>query len=126
MPASKQLAVILAKRDPIKYKSIIDRAALNGYHDFKFDRIPGHPEWAEDVCPKMALVDDLSSFPELNDLRELAMNGEWDDTGDDEDAMVMRGWLMDEDSPDAMFKMLGFNPPSSKERRQYKIKKTFN
>lgn len=53
---------------------------------------------------------------------ELAMNGEWDE----EDAAVMRGFLMDENSPDAMFKLLGFSPPSSKERRQHKIKKMFN
>lgn len=126
MAASKTLAVILSRRDPVKYKAIIERAALNGYHDFKFDTIPGHPEWAEDVCPKLALVDDLSAFPELADIRQAVMDGEYDDTGDEEDAMVMRGWLMDENSPDAMFKMLGFNPPSSKERRQWKIKKTFN
>jgi hypothetical protein len=126
MPASKQLAVILSQRDPVKYKAIIERAALNGYHDFKYDRIPGHPEWAEDVCPKITLVDDLSQFPELNDLRELAMNGEWDDAGDEEDALVMRSWLMDENQSDAMFKMLGFKPPSSKERRKWKIKKMFN
>jgi hypothetical protein len=126
MPASKLLAVTLSQRDPVKYREIIDRAANNGYHDFKFDRIPGHPEWAEDVCPKMRLVQDLSAFPELNDIRQLAMEGEWDDTGDDEDAMVMRNMLMDENVPDAMFKMLGFNPPSSKEKRRHKIKKTFN
>lgn len=126
MPASKLLAIVLSQRDPVKYKAIIDRAANNGYHDFKFDSIPGHPEYAEDVCPKMRLVDDLSAFPELNDIRELAMNGEWDDIGDEEDALVMRGWLMDENSPDAMFKLLGLNPPSSRERRQWKIKKTFN
>lgn len=126
MPASKLLAIVLSQRDPVKYKAIIERAANNGYHDFKFDSIPGHPEYAEDICPKIRLVDDLSAFPELNDIRELAMNGEWDDVGDEEDALVMRGWLMDENSPDAMFKLLGFNPPSSKERRQWKIKKTFN
>jgi hypothetical protein len=126
MPASKQLAIILSQRDPVKYKALIERAALNGYHDFKHDRIPGHPEWAEDICPKMTLVDDLSQFPELSDIRDRAMNGEWDDTGDEEDAMVMRNMLMDENSPNAMFKMLGFNVPSSKERMKHKIRKTLN
>lgn len=126
MPASKELAEILSKKDPEKYKAIIERAANNGYHDFKFDRIPGHPEYAEDNCPKMRLVYDLSAFPELNDIRELAINGEWDVVGDEEDSEVMRGVLMDDDAPDALFEQLGFHVPTSKERRQWKMKKTFN
>lgn len=126
MAASKDLAEILSKRDPEKYKAIIERAANNGYHDHKFDKIPGHPEYANTACPKMQLVQDLSFFPELNDIRSRAMDGEWDDPADGEDAEEMRGWLMDDNAPDEFFKQLGFRIPSSKERRQWKIKKTFN
>lgn len=39
-----------------KYDAIIIRAANNGYHDFKFTDIPGHPEYADCNCPKMKLV----------------------------------------------------------------------
>lgn len=126
MAASKELAEILAKRDPEKYKAIIERAANNGYHDHKFDKIPGHPEYANTDCPKIQLVSDLSAFPELSDIQQRAMDGEWDDPADEEDQEEMRGWLMDENAPDAMFKQMGFRIPSSKERRQWKMKKTFN
>lgn len=124
--ASKDLAEILSQRDSEKYKAIIERAANNGYHDHKFDKIPGHPEYAETNFPKKQLVQDLSAFPELNDIRQRAMDGEWDDPADEEDAEELRCWLMDENSPDEMFKQMGFRVPSSKERRQWKIKKTFN
>jgi hypothetical protein len=126
MAASKELAKILAEKDPEKYKAIIERAANNGYHDHKFDKIPGHPEYGVTACPKMQLVSDLSAFPELNDIRQRVMDGEWDDHADAEDAEEMRGWLMDENVPDEMFKQMGFRVPSSKERRQWKMKKTFN
>jgi hypothetical protein len=126
MTPSKLLAEILSKRDPVKYKAIIERAALNGYHDHKFMKIPGHPEWAEDACPKMRLVDDLSIFPELNDIRQQVMDGEFDDGADQEDQQEMRGWLMDENSSDAMFEQLGFAVPTKQERRKWKYKKFFN
>lgn len=126
MAASKDLAEILSQRDPEKYKAIIDRAANNGYHDHKFDKIPGHPEYAETNCPKVQLVQDLFAFSELHDIRERVMNGEFDDPADEEDAEEMRGWLMDENSPDEMFKQMGFRIPTSEERSHWKIKKTFN
>lgn len=126
MAASKELATILAERDSEKYKAIIERAANNGYHDHKFDKVPGHPEYGETACPKIQLVTDLSAFPELAEIRQRVMDGEWDDPADEEDAEEMRGWLMDDDVPDAMFKQMGFRVPSSKERRQWKMKKTFN
>lgn len=127
MPASKELAIILAQRDHEKYKAIIERAANNGYHDHKFDKIPGHPEYGEATpCPKIKLVDDLSKFPELNDIREQVMDGDFDDPADVEDQEEMRGWLLDDNSPDDMFKALDLRVPSNKERLKHRMKKTFN
>jgi len=91
MPQSKDLAEILTSRSPVKYKKIIERAALNGYHDHKFDKIPGHPEFGECVCPKMQLVQDLMQFPELKDIREDVISGKYDDRADTEDQQEMRG-----------------------------------
>ncbi len=116
MPASKDLAEILAKRDPERYKAIIERAANNGYHDHKFDKIPGHPEYGDIDCPKIQLVADLALFPELSDIREAVINGEYDDPADAEDQEEMRGWLIRDGAPDAMFKEMGFRVPTAQER----------
>jgi len=120
------LAEILRKRDAEKYKAIIERAALNGYHDHKFDKIPGHPEYGECTCPKVQLVKDLSVFPELEDVRQDVMNGKYDEPADKEDQEEMRGWLMDDNSPDGMFTMLGFEIPTKEEREKRKNGKLFN
>jgi len=126
MSATKDLAEILSKRDPIKYKALIERAANNGYHDHKFDKIPGHPEYGFCTCPKMQLVSDLGVFPELKDIRQQVMDGVYDEPADKEDQAEMRGWLMDEGSPDAMFTTLGFDVPTKQEREQWKKKSKFN
>lgn len=120
------LAEILSKRNPEKYKSIIERAALNGYHDHKFDKIPGHSEYGECVCPKIQLVDDLSTFPELNDIRQEVMDGKYDEPADETDQEEMRGWLLDDNSTDVMFKTLGFKVPTKEEREQWHNKKILN
>jgi hypothetical protein len=126
MAASKDLAEILRKRDPSKYKAIIERAELNGYHDHKFDKVPGHPEYADAICPKMKLVDDLGTFDELRDIRQQVMDGKYDDPCDPDDQEEMRGWLMDDNSTDAMFTMLGFKIPTQEERTARKNGKAFN
>lgn len=126
MAATKDLAEILSKRDAEKYKSIIERAANNGYHDHKFDKIPGHPEYGEDVCPKIALVGHLSQFPELSDIKQQVMDGMYDEPADEEDKAEMRGWLMDENSPDSAFKTLGFAIPTEQERKDWKQKSKLN
>lgn len=126
MAASKDLAGILSARDAEKYKAIIERAANNGYHDHKFDNIPGHPEYGETVCPKMQLAEDLAAFPELNDIRTRVINGEFDDPADAEDAAEMRLWLLDDNASDEMFKQLGFEVPTYAERVTHKKKKTLN
>lgn len=123
---SKQLAEVLTKRDPVKYKAIIERAANQGYHDHKFDKIPGHPEYGDAPCPKITLVEDLSEFPELIDIQQQVMDGEYDDPADEEDLEEMRGWLMDDNSPDEMFKAIGLRIPTYEERRQRKSKSNSN
>lgn len=123
---TKDLAGILTKRDPEKYKSIIERAALNGYHDHKFDSIPGHSEYGECICPKIQLVNDLSPFPELKDIIAEVMDGVYDEPADETDQAEMRGWLMDENSPDEMFRQLGFKVPTSDERKNWHKQKELN
>lgn len=124
--SSKYLAVILAKRDPEKYKSIIERASLNAYHDFKFDQIPGHPEYGDTICPKIQLVEDLSRFPELNDIRKAVMDGEYDDAPDEVDDFSMRLVLIEQGTPDAIFQLLGFKVPSVDEREKTERAKNSN
>jgi hypothetical protein len=126
MPATKDLAEILSKRDPIKYRAIIERAALQGFHDHKFDSIPGHPEYAECMCPKMELVNQLAAYPELSDIRQQVMDGVYDEPADKEDQAEMRGWLIDDNSPDGMFTALGFEIPTKEERELWKQKSKMN
>lgn len=126
MAGTKDIAQILTSRDPGRYKSIIERAELNGYHDFKFDSIPGHPEYAECVCPKIQLLEDLSKFPELEDIRQNVIGGEYDEPPDAEDQVQSVNILMDENAPDGMFKMLGLKIPTAKEREEWHNKKMYN
>jgi hypothetical protein len=123
---SKELANVLRNIDADKYKHIIERAALNGYHDHKFDSVVGHPEYAECICPKMQLVEDLTPYPELNNIREDVMNGVYDDKADEQDAAEMRMWLLDDNAGDGMFKALGFEVPTKEERQQHFNKKSLN
>lgn len=126
MGQTKDLSEILRQRDAEKYKAITERAALNGYHDHKFDKIPGHPEYGECNCPKMQLVQDLSLFPELEDVRQDVINGKYDEPADKEDQEEVRGWLMDDNSPDGMFTVLGFEIPTKEERETRKKGKILN
>lgn len=123
---TKDLAEILSKRDAEKYKSIIERAGNNGYHDHKFDKIVGHPEYGECMCPKIKLVEDLSVFPELSDISQDVISGKYDEPADLEDQAEMRGWLMDDNAGDGMFEMLGFAVPTQEEREQWKKNKILN
>lgn len=126
MAASKDLAEILSKRNAEKYKSIIERASLNGYHDHKFENIPGHAEYANCICPKMQLVEDLNAFPELSDIQQQVIDGVYDDPADAEDQAEMRLWLMDDNAPNAMFAQLGFDIPTEEERQQHQKRKLLN
>lgn len=113
---TKDLADILRQRDDEKYKHIIIRAANNGYHDHKFEKIPGHPEYGDCLCPKMQLIDDLSPYPELLDIIRQVVNGDFDEPADEQDQQEMRGWLINDGAPDEMFKQMGFAVPTEAER----------
>ena len=90
----KDLVNILSERNKYgKYDAIIERAKNKGYHDFKFDSITNHPEYGDCFCPKAQLVEDLSLFPELNAIRADVMKGVYDESPDEDDNKIMRGWL---------------------------------
>lgn len=63
-----------------KYDKIIERAKENGYHDFKMD-----DEKYDSICGKMDLVSHLSIFPELEDIRQGVINGDYDESPDSDD-----------------------------------------
>jgi len=112
-----EIAKILSeRRGGEKYRVIIERAANNGYHDHKFDKVPGHPEYGQCICPKVQLVTDLSKFPELDDIKQDVMNGKYDEPADAQDQEEMRGCLIEDNAPDGMFKELGLKPPTQAER----------
>lgn len=108
--------ILKERRGGEKYRAIIDRAANNGYHDHKFDKIPGHPEYGECICPKVQLVKDLQKFPELSDITKDVMDGKYDEPADEQDQEEMRGWLIADNAPDVMFKEMGFKLPTEAER----------
>lgn len=126
MGQSKDIAEILRQRDPEKYKHIIQRADLNGYHDFKHDKVPGHPEYADCIGPKAQLVSDLHPYPELADIMKRVMDGEFDESPDEEDTQELRQNGMDENWPDSMFKAIGLEPPTEAERFLHEKRKRKN
>jgi hypothetical protein len=54
------------------------------------------------------------------------MAGKYDETLDTEDQQEMRGWLMDDGSPDSMFEALGFAIPTKQERETRQRQKSLN
>ncbi len=89
------------------YDTIIERAKNNGYHDFKHDQ---NPLYDDCICPKTKLVEDLEKFPELNDIRLSVMNGDFDESPDEEDNEIMLGWLLkDGEKGQKMADILGLN-----------------
>lgn len=64
------LVEVLKKRnDNHLYDQIIYDAAHGRFHDFESD----------EVAPKMVLVAELRKFPELSDVVNMVMQGEFDD-----------------------------------------------
>lgn len=122
---TKDIAAILTERDAEKYAHIIVRAALNGYHDYKSDNIPGHPEYGY-APPKLQLVVDLAAYPELGDIRQRVINGDFDESPDDEDELDTWGMLMNTNAGDFMFKILGLQVPTQQDREAWKIKSKLN
>lgn len=78
-----------------KYDEIIAEAKAGEYHDYKNNKYP---------CGKVAVVGKLSQFPELNHIRQAIMDGEYDESPDEEDKARMRADLGDDPE---MIKMLG-------------------
>ena len=76
--------VLIKRNTDGKYHDIIERARKKGYHDFKCE-----DEYPDCVCPKVDLVHDLSKFPELQDIRNDVVNGEYDESPDDDDKRKM-------------------------------------
>jgi len=93
---NKELVEELEKRNVEgKYDQMIRKAKLNWYHDFKApDEAPGGT--------KLDLVNDLANFPELNDIRRDVINGEYDESPDEEDKENMRAY-----APKSLWKSLG-------------------
>lgn len=114
---TKDLATILSSRDQNKYRDIIVRAANNGYHDHKFNKVPDHPEYGQCLCPKVQLVCDLQQFQELSDIRQQVIDGVYDEPADEQDQQEMRGWLIEDGAPDALFDQMKFKRPTVSERQ---------
>lgn len=119
MATTKDLAKILTDLDAAKYASIIERAANNGYHDFKFDAIEGHPEYGDCICPKLQLVKDLEAFPELQYISNAVIAGDYDEQSDDEDTEMLRRCLLKDGAQDAFFELFNYKVPTKEERDEY-------
>jgi hypothetical protein len=106
MTTTKELPQLLAERDPARYKSIISKALAGVYHDYK----------SEEAMPKVRLVNDLSIYPELYDIREAVIRGDYDEDLDNIDKDTMRQDLLSEGVGDALFTALGLDIPTADER----------
>lgn len=62
------------------YDEIIQEAKDGEYHDFKNDKY---------VCGKVALCEKLFKFPKLEDIRKQVVEGDYDESPDDEDKRQM-------------------------------------
>ena len=113
MNKSQHIAVILSKINPIKYKNIIERSIRNGYHEFKFDNIPGFPEYGECTGPKTQLINDLEQYPELSELKQRVYEGEFDDSCDDEDNLKLYKYLIEnEEMSEEIMGIMGIKKPT--------------
>jgi len=101
-PSMTKLPEILEKLNVNgKYDRIIEKAKKGFYHDFKFDILD---PFTTEVCPKVALVRELSRFPELRELVARVKHGDFDDSPDEEDRQRIRE--EHKDSP-GLLRMLG-------------------
>lgn len=92
---------LVARNASGKYGEIIKEALAGEYHDFKNKKY---------TCGKVALFNELGNFPELADIREAVIKGEYDESSDDDDKAMMRAELiedMGEEKAKIMFKQLG-------------------
>ena len=102
-----------------RFDQIIENAKNNRYHDFKNpDDVP---------CGKVQFLADTQVFAvELQDVRQRLMNGEFDESADEQDIESMRDVLIMDNSPDVMFEQLGFKVPTAAERAFKKAKTKFH
>jgi hypothetical protein len=92
------LVKILHERNKNReYDALIVLAARNHYHDYK----------SEAAAPKMELINDLSIFPELKDVSERVMQGEFDESPDESDKDELRDWLKNDPNGDILKDILG-------------------
>lgn len=100
---SKELVEELTSRNLNgKYDQLIKNAVANRYHDYK------NPDDVD--CGKMELASDLQSYPELADIYQKVIDGEYDEVADEEDKAAMRAEL-----PKYMWDALGLNPDETEE-----------
>ena len=74
-----------------KYDELIAEAKAGEYHDFKNTKY---------ICGKIEVVNKLSKFPELDHIRQAVINGEYDESPDEEDKAQLRKEL--ENDPDLL------------------------
>lgn len=80
-----------------QYAEIIAEAQAGEYHDYKNNKY---------VCGKVALVEKLEAFPELDHIRKAVINGEYDETPDEEDKAMLRKDIKANMPPEAAENML--------------------
>lgn len=90
------LVLELETRNSTLYSKLIEDAKANHFHDYKA------PDFI--LMPKFYLVDRLAEFPELYDIRDRVIDGEFDEMADEEDMEEMRKYL-----PREMWDIMGIN-----------------
>lgn len=83
LTTNKDLVEMLtARNENGKYDHIIEKAFNYSYH-----------EWKGEEPTKMRLMDDIAPFPELEDIRQMVINGDFDEPMDEEDKKNMGGFM---------------------------------
>lgn len=116
MHASHQIGLELQKIDPVKYKSIIERSLNNGYHCFKYDSVPGHPEYADCIGPKDQLMRDLLQYRELRKFCDKVLEGVYDDKPDEIDDLNLSLLMANEKSDGKLSEIFGLMVPEEIEK----------
>lgn len=100
---NKELVEELTRRNTKgEYDQLIKNALANRYHDYK------NPD--DVICGKIDLVNELTHFPELSDIRKQVINGDYDEVADEDDKAAMRAEL-----PKYMWESMGLNPDETEE-----------
>jgi hypothetical protein len=103
----KDLVEILEARNTNgKYDDLISNCKNFRYHDFK----------AEHPTPKKLLYMHLEAFPELYDLKQAVMRGQFDEPADYNDVIAMRNALLRNNTPEYVIKNLGLSIDDIKKR----------